>query len=351
MTADIEKKVRVLVAEDSPTVQELLVHILNADPGIEVVGTANNGKRAIEQAARLKPDAITMDFHMPVMNGLEATRRIMETAPVPIVIVSASCVPEEVESAFLAVEAGAVAVANKPQGTGSPEHEADARELVQAVKMVAGVKLVRRKAKKRELPFTPVALPKVRPFITLVAIGASTGGPPVLRTLLSRLPPEFPAAVLIVQHMAVGFIAGFAEWLSQITGFPVQLATDGAKLQPGHAYIAPDGYHMLLGSGNRIKLTQDKPENGSRPSVSHLFRSIALNSAGNSVGVLLTGMGRDGADELGLMKTNGAITIAQNEESSAIFGMPGEAVKRGVVQYVLPPEGIADLLLSLAPPG
>lgn len=349
--SDAEKPIRVLVVEDSPTAQEMLVHILNSDPRIHVVGTADDGESAVSAAARLKPDVISMDIYMPGMNGLEATRRIMETDPVPIVIVSAGISADdqssEISASFRAIDAGAVAVVRKPPGQGHREHETTVRELLQTIKAMSEVKLVRRQRKKTGASLAPPALPRLRQDIRLVAMGASTGGPAVLRKLLSGLPKTFPATVLIVQHMTEGFTEGFAAWLAQATGFPVQLATDGAKLLTGHAYVAPDGWHMILGANNRIRLTRDAPINGFRPSVSSLFRSVAMTSSRNAVGVLLTGMGKDGAEELGMMKKKGAITIAQDAESSTIFGMPGEAVKNNVAQYVLPPEEIAGLLTRL----
>jgi two-component system chemotaxis response regulator CheB len=181
----------------------------------------------------------------------------------------------------------------------------------------------------------------------VIAIGASTGGPLVLQSILTGLPANLPMPVLIVQHMAPGFVESFAGWLEQSTGFPVRMAADGDLLLPGHAYVAPDGRHMGVRRGGRILLSDAAPENGVRPAVSFLFRSLAATMAPHVAAVLLTGMGRDGVDELVRLKQAGALTIAQDEKSSVVFGMPGQAVEAGAVSHVLPPDAIAELLAGL----
>jgi two-component system chemotaxis response regulator CheB len=182
----------------------------------------------------------------------------------------------------------------------------------------------------------------------VVALGASTGGPPVLQTILSGLPRDYPAPVLIVQHMAAGFVQGFAEWLAQSSALPVQLAAQGETILPGHVYVAPDEFQMKVERGGRIALSKDAPEGGLRPAVSYLFRSLVEAYGGEAVAVLLTGMGRDGAEEMKLLRDSGAITIAQDKESCVVHGMPGEAIKLDAAQLILPPEKIAPLLASLA---
>jgi two-component system chemotaxis response regulator CheB len=183
--------------------------------------------------------------------------------------------------------------------------------------------------------------------IKVVAIGASTGGPSALQTILAGLPKNFATPVLIVQHMTPDFIKGFVEWLSQSSALPIQLAVHGENIHPGHVYVAPDGSHMEVTRGGRIVLTQDMPENGLRPSVSHLFRSVAEAFGHEAVAGLLTGMGRDGANELKLLKDKGAITFAQDKDSSVVHGMAGEAIKMDAATWVLPPEGVAPLLARL----
>jgi two-component system chemotaxis response regulator CheB len=344
--------IKVLVVEDSPVVREFLVHVLGSDADILVVGTASDGEEAIEAVQRLRPDVITMDIHMPKMDGLEATRRIMETLPTPIVIVSGSTDPHDVAMTFRATEAGAVAVLRRPAGIGHPEHEATVRELAQTVKLMAEVKMVRRWPQLRSvvaLARPAEAVPGRTPMkVRVVALGASTGGPPVLQTILAGLPRDFPAPVLIVQHMASGFVQGFIEWLAQSSALPVHVAAHGETILPGHVYVAPDEFQMKVERGGKIVLTKDEPENSLRPSVSYLFRSLAAVYGGDAVAALLTGMGRDGAEELKLLRDKGATTIAQDKDSSVVHGMPGEAIKLDAAMLVLPPEKIAPMLADLA---
>ena len=346
--------IKVLVVEDSPVVREFLVHILSSDPGIRVVGTAHDGEEAIEAIARTRPDVITMDVHMPKMNGLDATRRIMETCPTPIVVVSSSTDPREVATTFEATEAGALAVLRRPAGIGHPDHEASARELVQTVKLMSEVKVVRRWSQARRDPVARPAqarLDHAPGKVRIVALGASTGGPPVLQTILSQLPRDFPAPVLVVQHMAAGFVQGFIEWLGHSSRLPIHLAAHGEQILPGNVYVAPDELQMKVERGGRIALTRDAPENGLRPAVSYLFRSVAEVYGSDAVAGMLSGMGRDGADELKLLKDVGAATFAQDKDSSVVHGMPGEAIKLGAATFVLPPEKIAAVLSRLAKNG
>jgi two-component system chemotaxis response regulator CheB len=344
--------IRVLVVEDSAVARSFLLHILGSDPEIQVVGTAEDGEEALAAVERTRPDVITMDVHMPKMNGFDATRRIMETRPTPIVIVSGVPDVTETAKAFRAVEAGALAVLPRPAGIGHPDHEAAAADLVRTVKLMAEVKVVRRRAQRRSQDLIPeISLPgDVRApaaSIAVVAVGASTGGPPVLQSILSILPESFPVPVLIVQHIAPGFTGGFVEWLAQSSNLPVRIAEQGEHVLAGHSYVAPDGLHMKVGPGGQILLSNEEPENGLRPSVSTLFRSVAKTYGANAVGVLLTGMGKDGARELRLMKEQGGITIAQDRASSVVHGMPGEAINLGAATYVLSPEKIAAALTSL----
>lgn len=343
--------IKLLIVEDSPVAREFLTYIFTSDPAIQVVGTAGNGVEALEMVRRKKPDVITMDIHMPLMDGFEATRRIMETVPTPIVIVSGSTGANEVSGTFKAIEAGALAVVRRPHGINHEAFEAGSKELIQTIKLMSEIRVVKRFARPgilRSAAHLSIApLPKRPAKIQAVAFGASTGGPPVLKEILSGLPKDFPVPVLIVQHIAQGFVKGFAEWLSGASSFPISVAMRGERAAPGHGYVAPDGFHMGLENGLNIALSDHAPENHLRPSVSYLFRSVAQVLGPAAVGVLLTGMGRDGAEELKTLKDTGAVTIVQNEESSVVHGMPGEAIKLGAATYVLPPEGIAAMLAEL----
>jgi two-component system, chemotaxis family, protein-glutamate methylesterase/glutaminase len=341
--------IRVLIVEDSAVVQQFLVYVLSSDPEIRVIGTTNNGEEALEFLKQDKPDVITMDIHMPRMDGFETTRKVMAAYPTPIVIVSGSVQPNEISATFRAIEAGALAIVPRPSGLGHPEYERSARTLIQTVKAMSEVKVVRRW---RQTP-SPVAtslladVKKGPNAVEIVAIGASTGGPVALQALLSAQGAAFAAPIVIVQHMTAGFMDGFVQWLGQSSPMPVHVASDCRQAEPGHVYLAPDGLQMRVESGCRIRLCKDEPENGLRPSVSYLFRSVANTFGKNAVGVLLTGMGKDGAEELKLMKDKGALTIAQDKNSSVVHGMPGEAIRLGAASYVLPPDRIAQALARL----
>ena len=345
--------IRVLIVDDSLVVRELLQHLLGSDPDIQVVGVARDGDEAVQLVHRMKPDVVTMDIHMPKMDGYQAIRKIMETHPVPVIIVSSSWDPQEVGNTFRAMEAGAVAALVKPQGPGHPDHASAAKELIQTVKLMSEVKMVRRWVRPSRDPATPGSQPRlaIRPKpsdISIIVMGASTGGPPVLQTILVRLPKDLPVPIVIVQHIAHGFVQGLLEWLKQTTGFPMHLASHGERLLPGHVYFAPDDHHIGVEADGRAMLSIDPPENGLRPSVSFLFRSVARNFGSKAIGVLLTGMGRDGAEELRMMRERGAVTFAQDQASSVVHGMPGEAMKLEAAVHVLPPEAIAESLQDLA---
>ncbi len=344
--------IKVLVVDGSPVVQALLIHILSSDPEINIAGAANNGEEALYYVRTYKPDVVTMDMHMPKMNGFEATRKIMETHPVPIIILSASWDHVDVEQTFQALGAGAVAVLEKPSGTTHPDFDHMARVLIQTVKSMSEVKVVRRWARFRPASLAathpPVVFEKNPAEINCVAVGASTGGPMALQTLLAGITSDFPAPLLVVQHITKGFLPGMVEWLANSTGLSVSIATQGTYPLPGHVYFAPDSSHMGVDNTGRIFLSKKEPEHGLRPAVSYLFRSVAEVFGPNAAGVLLSGMGKDGAVELRLMKENGAATIVQDKESSVVHGMPGEAVKIGAASYILPPDEIASTLLRLA---
>lgn len=343
--------IRVLIVEDSPVIREFLNYVLTSDDEIEVAGMAVDGIEAVDATAKIKPDVITMDIHMPGMDGFDATRRIMETTPTPIIIVSGSTSIGEMSSTFKALEAGALAVVRRPMGIGHPEHDSSSRELIQTVKSMSEVKVVKRWHRDR------VSSPPRPPWPSdhvpssgntrIVAIGASTGGPQVLETIVSALPRDFRVPILVVQHMAKGFMDGFAAWLAGTGGPAVHVAVHGEELKPGNVYMGPDDYQFGVMAGGKVELGRTDTENGLRPSVSYLFRSVASIYGRDAVGVLLTGMGRDGAEELKLLRMAGAVTIAQDKQSSVVYGMPGEAVKIGAAVYQLPPDKIVSLLSEL----
>lgn len=336
------RKIRVLIVDDSSVVCKMLSYIFSSDPEMEVVGTAGDGEEALAKVLSLKPDVVTMDLHMPKMDGYETTRRIMETYPVPVVIVTAIESAIEVKNLMKVIEAGALAALKKPPGIGTPEFAAVRDAFIRKIKLYSEVKLVKRTPRKME----PVKGERLKNEIKVIAIGASTGGPPVLQSILSKLPKNLSCPVLVVQHMTEGFTEGFADWLREYSSIPVQLARDGNVILPGNVYIAPDGFQMKIENGT-IVLTKDVMPNNLRPSVSYLFSSIARVFGKRSIGILLTGMGKDGAEGLKLMKDKGAITIAQDKESCVVFGMPGEAINLDGATYVMSPEKISEFLAGV----
>lgn len=345
--------ITVLIVEDSKVVLDYLVYIVEKDPQMSVLGTADSGESAMQFLAEQRPDVILMDVFLPGIDGFETTRRIMTSVPVPIVICTGSTSLGETQFAMRALEAGALTVLRKPKGFGAPGSDAEAALLVETLRLMSEVKLVRRwngasssgasALSRTDIPAHPEG-PSGGP--TVVAIGASTGGPPAILTILTGLPKDFPLPILLVQHISSGLTVGFADWLASESGMPVSVAVGGELPQPGRVYVAPDDRHMLIGSGGELRTSASKAYYGLRPSVGVLFQSVAEHYGNRAIGILLTGMGRDGADELRVLADVGALTIAQDEKTSVVFGMPGEAIRLGAARFVLPPERIAELLVS-----
>lgn len=336
--------IRVLVVEDMPTARELVIGILSSDPEIEVVGQAADGAEAVELVRRLRPDAITMDVMMMPVDGIQATALIMAERPTPIVIVTSLDV-NEVTLSMRALGAGALAALPKPRGPGSAAFADDARRLITTVKAMSRVALLRRPGAARPTPLPVQARPAHRGRI--VAIAASTGGPAALQRILARLPAAFPAPILVVQHIALGFAEGFARWLSSAGPLPVRVAEDGAPLAPGAVVVAPDDRHLgVTPDGARLAISAEPPVGGFRPSGTHLFRAVAAAFGPGSVGVILSGMGRDGVEGLVRIRQAGGRILAQDGLSAAVNGMPGAAVEAGLADAVVPPDAMPELLTA-----
>ncbi len=299
----------------------------------------------LKKSGRPLPNVIVMDIVMPGMDGFETTRRVMETTPVPIVIASSGLDVDTAEKTFQALSAGAVAVVQKVLGVMHPEYGKKSAELRQLVESMASIPVIRRWNRTPALVRTPPTLspsacvePTLPRNLRLVAIGASTGGPAAIQAILQGLPPDFPLPILIVQHIASGFVQAMSEWMSRATN-------------PGHVYLAPDDFHMVISPDMRIRLVNEPTLNSQKPSVSRLFESVAVNVGCGAIGIILTGMGQDGAAELKMMRNFGALTIAQDRESSVVYGMPGMAEKMDAVDYFMAPADIAILLDDLVKRG
>lgn len=344
--------IRLLLVEDSAVQREFISFVLEESGEFDIVGTANDGEEGVDQARQLRPDVILMDCQMPKLDGVGATRVIMETIPTPIVLMTAS--PVESEFTFDAIKNGALAVVSKPPAFGAPAFDRIAGQLVRTVRLMSEVKVVRRWPARPPLaaPSAPAALakpstPKVEQTgVRVVAIVGSTGAPGVIAEILTAVGGASPATFLIVQHMSEGFIAGFASWLTTRTGIPVTIAQDGELTHAGHGYIAPDGMHMGIDKHGRIALSTEPDDDGFRPSGNYLLKAVARSFGPHAMGVVLTGMGRDGAAGLLELQRAGGVTAAQSEDTCVVFGMPGEAVRLGAAAHVLPPEEIARIIAA-----
>lgn len=350
----VSQPIKVLVVEDSPTAAELLIFIINSDPALKVIGWVDNGERALNFIKWEVPDVITMDIVMPKMDGFETTRRIMQTTPIPIIIVSANFTREDVNKSFQAITAGALDILEKPGGPDDPNFAILAKAILTAIKTVAGAKLITRRFTTKISP-TPTltsthSSPTISQPIEAIAIGASLGGPQALNTIFSQLPAPFPVPIFVVQHISCGFAQGFADWLKDTTSLKIKIPRHQELAMPNHIYIAPDNNHLEIHPDNKIHLVHEPANKELCPSVSHLFRSMAKTYGSRGMGIILTGMGRDGVEELLLMRQAGAVTIAQDQESSLMFGMPKEAIAIGAAKHVLSLQEITHLLKRMAKP-
>jgi two-component system chemotaxis response regulator CheB len=355
--------IRAVVVDDSLSVRELLVALLHNSEGIQVVGVGSNGEEALRLVKRLRPDVVTMDVVMPKMDGLEATRRIMREVPTPIVMVTANMMRADIDLTFEALQAGALTVLRKP-GLNDPEN---CENLVRTVCLMSGVPVIHHWGRDRSSGRPPEAAKHTtsetrsdRPptrfdpalssglrktlkdrDIRVIGIGSSTGGPAALAKVLRPLPAGFGIPILAVQHITPGFVSGLAEWLDKETALHVSIAGPGDTPQPGTVLFAPDDYHMELNAWGLIELNRESAYAGLRPSANHLFHSLARNYGVRAAGVILTGMGDDGVEGLMALHRSGGMTLAQDEASCVVYGMPREAVARGAVDRVLPLELIA----------
>ena len=347
-------KLRVLVVEDSLTVRHRLCEALSADPGIEIIGQAENGQRGLELCQSLRPDVMTMDMHLPIMSGLSATEYIMAHCPTPILIVSASTNRGELFKTYDALAAGAVDVLEKPRGDESDEGWDE--RFIAAVRMVAKIKVITHPRARLGLARSLTSLsspppapppPSYGPFapISVIAVGASTGGPSALVSVLRDLPRHLPLTILLVLHIDEPFGSAFADWLSDQTPHAVRFAVGNEPLDTkvSRVLMAQPGRHLTV-QGSRLVLSDEPERHSCRPSIDVLFESLARSAGTRSAAALLTGMGRDGAAGLLALRSAGALTVAQDEDTSIVYGMPREAALLGAASRILPLGDIGSFL-------
>jgi two-component system, chemotaxis family, protein-glutamate methylesterase/glutaminase len=343
--------IRVLIVEDSPVFQTVLKNILSSSPEIEVVGIANNGLEGLSSIPKLQPDVICTDFHMPKMGGLEFTQQVMTLYPRPILVISVSVQPDQRHRIFELLEAGAVDIFPKPRPGLKQDAQLNQTMLINKIKILSGVKVVtkrgtRSNTQSNQLGDRSQAVPN-KSAIKIVAIGTSTGGPQALQTIFEGLPANFPVPIVCVQHISHGFLDGLIQWLSATCPLSLTIASPDTVPQPGTIYFPPEGKHLELNSKRQFICSDTPPVGGHRPAVDVTFKSIAQIYGQEAIAVLLTGMGKDGAEGMLKIQQAGGFTIAQDQETSIIFGMPKEAIAMNAVKQVWPIQKIASVLLDL----
>lgn len=338
--------IRVLLVDDSPVALAVLKKILSAAPDIEVVGTAANGKDALELVIELRPNVICCDLDMPVMNGFDFIDAVMKRFPCPILVVSSLVQKEHTRNVFRALEMGALDILPKPRPGFDARDGAHAGQLIHKIRMLAGVNVHRKHGLPRSGLRAPGRKPDETTPVRIVVIGASTGGPLALQSILKALPADFPAPVLCVQHISEGFPQILVDWLGSSSSLEVKIAGEAEMPAGGAVYFPKEGRHLLIDSQGALVSSLAPPVNGHRPSVSMTFKSAAGFYGAATLAVLLTGMGGDGADGLKIVREIGGLTVAQDEESSIVFGMPKQAIELGAARYVLPLDKIAEFLVT-----
>jgi two-component system chemotaxis response regulator CheB len=350
-TADPSPPVRVMIVEDSLVVRRLLAHIVSRDPRLTLAAAVASAEEALQELPRVRPDVISMDIRLPGMDGLEATRRIMSEQPTPIVVIADSVRDAAFGISMNALRAGALSVVEKPVGIATGGHEQIAETICTQLFIMSQVPVIRRRSTSSYAPPRPLApatlaqKPPAQPSV--LAIAASTGGPPALAQVLGALPATCPVPVLLVQHMGAAFMEGFAAWLDGLVPMPVALAQDGEMARPGRVYVAPGDRHLTLTPAGTLRLGMERPLASQRPSATLLFRSVAEVAGERAIGVLLTGMGEDGATGLAEMRRVGGYTLTEAESTAVVYGMPAAAVRLGGSSLSLPLPAIGPRLAQM----
>lgn len=349
------KQIRVMIVEDSPVVRELLCHIIGQDPRLTVAAAVDSGENALKALHRVSPDVISMDIRLPGMNGLETTRRIMSEKPTPIVVVSASVEEEELKISINALKAGALSIVEKPMGHAHSDYAAMAERICTQLAIMSQVKVIRQRkpesaAYGKHLSKPGQATSSSHPVpagpFRMMGVVASTGGPKALNDVFLALPRPFPLPILLVQHITPAFLQGFVSWLEATTSFPCLLAEAGVLPKAGHVYVAPANSHLGM-SGGRLVLLDTPPVHAQKPAGTILFESMAAELGEAAIGVLLTGMGEDGARGLLAMREKGGYTLAEDESTAAVYGMPRAAVELGAACECLPLPQVAPRIAEL----
>lgn len=343
------KRIRVLIIEDSNVIRQFLKHIIGRDPRLEIAGAVESGEEALRILNKVAPDVISLDIRLPGINGFEVTRRIMSERPTPIVVVSASVESADLQITMNALQEGALTVLEKPTGVTSGEYAVLAERLCTQLAIISQVKVVRRHATAR--PITPMPRSPLFRLAGFRALGivSSTGGPKALMEILPGLGENFPLPVLVVQHITSSFLEGFASWLQDTSPFAVEIVRDRRIPARGSIYIAAPDHHLRI-EGGFVEVDQGYPVCAQRPSGTVLFESMAEALGNQALGVLLTGMGEDGAEGLVRLRQSGGHTIAEDESTAVVYGMPAEAVRLGGVSESLPLPAIAPRILELIQP-
>jgi len=332
--------IRVLVVDDSPTMREMLIAILSGDPEVAVVGVAADGDEAVEKTVALQPDLVTMDIRMPRLDGVSAIRAIMHDQPTPIVVLCSDSNDRTLNISFNALKAGALEVVEKPRISSLDDVRTFGSHFLSTIKLMAEVKVVRQLVGSSG-EFLSHSLPSdehsrvSRPVIDAVAICSSTGGPAALEFLFRHIPESFPAPIAVVQHISEGFLHGLVEWLKKTSCLDVRVAENGERAEPATVYFAPEDYHLAFSAPGVFAYSDEPAVRSHRPSGEVLFASVAGVYGARGMGVMLTGMGEDGVDGLDALARRGGIVLAQDEATSAIFGMPRAVVERGCCTEVL----------------
>ncbi len=343
---------RILIVDDSPFMCECLSQVVNTDPHLAVVGVAHDGVEAVALVPKLHPDLVIMDINMPRMDGFEATKQIMAYHPTPILIVSSAEANRGAERACRALGYGALEVLEREPLEVSGRAGVVGGELLRRVNSLVEMSVITHPLARLERPI--IARPTAEPFAALpaseerlLAVAASTGGPQAVSALLKMLPKPLPCAVAVVQHISSGFTRGLVEWLEAEAQRPVRMAIHGARMEPGTVYIAPTDTHLRIAGHGIMRLTDEPLCDGQRPSGTVLFSSVASAYRERAIGVILSGMGSDGAEGLRHLKAAGGVVMAQDERSCVVFGMPKAAIQLGVVDRVLPVDQMAEAVVQL----